>query len=168
MVVTELQCYKSGCGTRKDDRAHCNKHTIVFLVIFLDYMSALRSFEGCYYNLKFTFETFESLSQPGYITLLYTTLYSCTTHILHYVHTHVRAHTLHTYALHIHTHIHTHTHARTHTTLTLTFNSLSEDNSRVLDPKNWTNDTTSAGTVMLMPIEITFSAKKPATPTMKL
>jgi len=61
--------------------------------------------------------------------------------------------------MHIHTHyttlhtlcVHTHTH---------TFNGLSEDNSRVLDPKNWTNDTTSAGTVKLVPSKITFSAKK--------
>ena len=41
----------------------------------------------------------------------------------------------------------------------LTFNDLPEDNSRALDPKNWTNDTTSAGTVKLIPSKITFSAK---------
>ena len=45
----------------------------------------------------------------------------------------------------------------THTPLT--FNGLSEDNSRVLDPKNWTNDTNLAGTVMLVPYEIPLSTK---------
>jgi len=48
----------------------------------------------------------------------------------------------------------------THTNTPLTFNSLSEDNSRVLDPKNRTNDTTTVGTVKLVPSMITFSAKK--------
>jgi len=45
----------------------------------------------------------------------------------------------------------------THTPLT--FNGLSEDNSRVLDLKNWTNDTNLGGTVMLVPCEIPLSTK---------
>jgi len=81
---------------------------------------------------------------------MYTT-HACTLHYMycalqHYTNTH--------YTLHTHAHTHTHT----YTSLTLT--GLSEDNSRVLDPKNWTNDTTSARTIMLVPSEIPFSAKK--------
>jgi len=83
-----------------------------------------------------------------YTGIVHTTVYNkyCsaqkiyTTHTV--VHTYTTVHVLCTTTLHTHTH--------TYTPLTLT--GLSKDNSRVLDPKNWTNDTTSAGTIMLVHI----------------
>jgi len=98
----------------------------------------------------------------------YTTHTTCT-HTTSHTHTHTHAHYTHT-TLHIHTNTlhyihrnyttHARMHASMHTHTPLTFNGLSEGNSRVLDLKNWTNDITSAGTIMLVPSEITFSVKK--------
>ena len=50
-----------------------------------------------------------------------------------------------THYTHAHYTTHAHPHACSHTHTPLTFNGLSEDNSRVLDLKDWTNDTTLAG-----------------------
>jgi len=89
-----------------------------------------------------------------------------TLHTHYTTHTHTHTHTVHyTHYITLHTHAHTHTTSHTQTLhytcmhTPLTFNGLSEDNNRVLDLKNWTNDTTSAGTIMLVPSEITYSAK---------
>ena len=80
--------------------------------------------------------------------------------------THVRTHAHTRTRTCMHTHINTHTqhiHATftctRHTHTPLTFNNLSEDNGRVFNPKNWTNDTILAGIIMLVPCEILLSVK---------
>ena len=55
-----------------------------------------------------------------------------------------------------------------HGTTFKTLNGLSKANSGVLDPENWTNGTTLALAVMLVPGEITLSTKNSAIPTMEL
>ena len=92
-----------------------------------------------------------------YTTTLHTHTTLHYTHTLHYTtHTHNTTHTLHhintLHTLH-YTHAYYTKHTRMHACMH-TFNGLSEDNSRVLDLKNCTNDTTSAATIVLVPSEI--------------